>query len=422
MIAQKTFGMLLLLGGCTSELILFDPAPDGGVARDGGQGDAARPPEDSRDAGSDAMPGDADVAADAGPELPRLALGLGSRHSCAVRAGALYCWGAGADGRTGLGDSLPRDVPTRVAPERADFVDVCGGEEHSCALSDQGAVLCWGRNLHGELGLSDFDPRLVPTPLPDLRLTRLSCGGYNTCGLGGDGSLWCWGDNFEGKLGQGDAFDSPDGPTPTRVSGAQLFRDVALGQGHACAVTREGELLCWGRNTDGQLGIGRDVVQVRAPTKVNASVAFRSVAAGQGQSCAIAVDDSLYCWGTDSSGSLAMDAAPGTVLRSPAQVNGGGAFSDVSLSAFHVCAVRREGSLFCAGRNVEGQLGLGDFENRSSLSQVGAARGYARVALGRFHTCALNETDVYCWGSNDDGELGLGDAMRRDTPALVALP
>ncbi len=418
--------LALVMSGCASEIVLFErvdgdgmgtdrdatvdassPQGDGGAPRDGGSGDA------SMDAGSEVSP-------DGGVQSRRVALGVGLQHSCAVREGALYCWGDGSDGRTGLLDTDPRVRPTRVSPTRADFVDVCGGEEHSCALTEDSSVWCWGKNLHGELGLSDFKVRLEPTLLPNLKLSRIACGGYNSCGLRSDGALFCWGDNFEGKIGQGDPFDSADIPTPTRVAPTRLFRDVGVGQGHVCAVAREGDLSCWGRNTDGQLGIASDEPQLRRPMPVASTLDFRRVAAGQRHTCAIAVDGRLFCWGTNSVGSLGTNAPDEALETAPVQVGSASDYTEIDVQWFHTCAVRGAGELSCWGRNVEGQLGVGDNSDRSAPARAGMELGFRSVSLGRFHTCALRGNDISCWGSNELGELGLGDMLRRNTPTVLS--
>jgi alpha-tubulin suppressor-like RCC1 family protein len=111
------------------------------------------------------------------------------------------------------------------------------------------------------------------------------------------------------------------------------------------------------------------------------------------------------------------------VREAPTQV---GAFQDwtvITLDTFHACGVRTDGSLYCWGRNDEGQLGLGDNMARLTPTRVGTDSDWVSVAAGRFHTCALKrDRSVLCTGRNDEGELGTGDQKQRDVLTLIQVP
>ena len=82
------------------------------------------------------------------------ALSAGQYHACALRAGALFCWGRNASGALGLGDTMPRNAPTAVLPARR-WIDVAAAESSTCALDEFGRAWCWGGNALGQLGLGD---------------------------------------------------------------------------------------------------------------------------------------------------------------------------------------------------------------------------------------------------------------------------
>jgi alpha-tubulin suppressor-like RCC1 family protein len=91
---------------------------------------------------------------------------IGIDHSCAVtRSGELRCWGANTFGALGLNDTEMRfEIAAGVAsvplPKPHRYVAVAAGHESSCAITDEGAVHCWGLNETGQLGLGDVAPRL----------------------------------------------------------------------------------------------------------------------------------------------------------------------------------------------------------------------------------------------------------------------
>lgn len=402
--------LLAFAGACSQELRVLEPNP-------------AQPEGDAGDALSDAGDGAIEAPDDAGSETPSLPSLSAFEHTCEVRQGTLLCWGDNAFAQLGTGDRTAGSVPQVVASQR-DFIQVCAGEAHSCALRGTGELSCWGENLHGELGLGDTRPRETPSVLEGRSFSFVACGGSVTCALGLTGALFCWGDNFEGQLGQNDPFQSPGSFRPLSVATDQSFREVSVGQGHVCAVTRQGELYCWGRNTTGQLGIPDAPEQLRTPTRVESALRFQSVSAGQSHSCAIARDSGLYCWGTDLMGSLGQGLADGDRVPTPTQVGSDLNYSQVHASWFHSCALHDDGTLFCWGRNTEGQLGLGDTENRNTPARVGSGADWRGLTTGRFHTCGVQGVDTFCWGENDARhQLGLGpEPGRRDTPTQIASP
>lgn len=407
---------LLLSMGCSDRVAIFRAdALDGGRAEDGGESPDAPQEGGSSDARVDA------TAEDAGPTLALLSVAAFG-HTCAAGDEGLYCWGRNRDGQLGsvMGDGEPSAVPLLVSSQR--YRQVCAGEQHSCALRATGSLECWGHNERGQLGVGDTVPRAQPTPIEGLSFQAVACGGRMTCGITSQQQLLCWGENAEGALGQGDAFGSPDllAPSPISVPGA--FRQVSVGQGHACAVAEGGELYCWGRNAGGQVGLLGGAVQVRTPGRVDEGARYLRVAAGQSHSCGVRSDGALLCWGSESEGQLGLGLPEGERSDVPRQVEGTG-YSDVQANWFHTCALRGS-RLFCWGRNLEGQLGIGNtmgLGREAPAELVGAS--FTAFTTGQFHTCALRDDGVFCWGKNDaDRELGIGGEGRRDVPTRVVFP
>ncbi len=397
---------------CTREFAVFErttpSSHDASATPDAG--DAAEP-----DAGTDA-------GADAGSSSARDARAITAfQQTCAIAEGRLFCWGDNQNLQLGVGDHETRTTPTQVT-EHALFLDVCAGEAHTCALREDGVAMCWGDNFTGALGVGDNDPRDHPTPVGSMHFAKLACWANVSCAIDLQGGLFCWGENFEGQLGQGDPVGSPHRSSPTAVAPALRFRELSVGQGHVCAITQAGELYCWGRNTQKQLGAVPHLEQARAPTRVDPERLYRKVAAGMLHTCAIDRSGQLLCWGQEGRGFLGLALASNTVVETPARVGNESDYTTVRASWFHTCAIRSNGFLSCWGRNVEGQLGVSDTDDRNVPVRVGTGSDWLDVAPGHFHTCGLRPDGVYCWGENDDAhQLGLGAPGRRSEPTLVPL-
>ncbi|MBK8170281.1 MAG: hypothetical protein IPK60_08025 [Sandaracinaceae bacterium] len=200
------------------------------------------------------------------------ALAAGARHACSVQAVPGYrvaCWGDGESGQ--LGDATTPAIASRpvFAFGIDDAVDVTVGDAHTCALRfivDMSAtsprdVWCWGHGSEGEIGdgaiMSYSIAHQVPLPFNDVAQVR--AGSHHTCAIRrSTGEVWCWGRGSEGQLGRG---TTPAIGEPARVDGITQAVQLTLGARHSCARLASGNILCWGDNSRAQLGDGTSVMR-----------------------------------------------------------------------------------------------------------------------------------------------------------------
>ncbi|CAN5915339.1 hypothetical protein BH11MYX4_BH11MYX4_18970 [soil metagenome] len=357
-----------------------------------------------------------DAPGQMGASLPAIDLGAGRTvkaivagyaHTCALLDDAsVKCWGDNNYSQLGLGDHTSRGggpnemgaMLPAVALGRAAKA-IVAGSRHTCALLDDGSVKCWGDNGYGELGLGDVAerggaPGQMGAALPPLdfgpgrKAESLSGNGSShTCAVLDDASIKCWGLNNNSELGVGDTASRGDGPGEMGAALPKLVvptgrtvKQLSVGFVYSCALFDDATVRCWGRNDDGELGVGPSTFPVGGSVSAMMNLApaaigqgAKSVVTGEAHTCAVMLDDSLRCWGS----------------------------------------------------NVSGQLGLGDKVGRGlDASKMGAAlpavalgpgRTVRALALGA-HTCVLlDDGTVKCWGAGSDGQLGYGDKADRGT-------
>lgn len=246
-------------------------------------------------------------------------LSAGAAHTCAVTERGVVCWGSARHGQIGVEVGGSPGLPGLV-PGTAGAVEVSAGARHTCARLQRGRVLCWGETLDDDGQMRANAEAYAVAGLDDAM--EIAAGAGFTCALRANGKVVCWGLNDAGQLGDGTRHASA---APVEVTGLELSLYIAAGgaerdgtlDGHACAVTKSFFVQCWGRNREGQLGVGK------APDATRAAVVLglpgeeddepflpdvTAITAGGAHSCSIDHDGPVICWGDDSLGQL--DANP----------------------------------------------------------------------------------------------------------------
>jgi len=354
-------------------------------------------------------------------------IAAGKDFSCAIDSdGAVRCWGDDSLGQLGDGGAPGPHPPTLVAG--LSMVETVSAEwQHACALDASGAVACWGANASGQLGNGVAGPARAPSAPSGLpaAVTAIATGRDHTCAVAG-GDVYCWGANAQGQVNPADP--GPAIPTPNLVMYGIDVSDpatVVAGGQHTCIV-RKGEtnpITCWGANTSGQLGGGTP--RTGGPLGGGPLIDATIVAAGAAFSCAAAKDGTLYCWGDNHYGQLAIGGD--TVRPTAAPVPGLAHVGALAAGGAHNCATADDANgaraLFCWGANGSSQLG-----NLSSIDVPTATRIAALapvgIAAGRAHTCAYGaDKELRCWGWGAAGQLGQppGSDMVITSPTITDL-
>lgn len=161
-------------------------------------------------------------------------INAGFEHSCAVTsAGEGFCWGNAVFGQLGTGSRLNENVPASVVGGIV-FNRISAGGFFSCGVSTADEAYCWGLNGNGQLGLRvpglcadpgtgvDFPCALEPEPVSGgLRFSSVAVGNQHSCGLTTDRIVYCWGLASNGQLGNGVSGGSDFSVDPVRVGGQQ---------------------------------------------------------------------------------------------------------------------------------------------------------------------------------------------------------
>jgi uncharacterized protein (TIGR03437 family) len=322
------------------------------------------------------------------------------------------------------------------APAGPSGSTIAGGEQHTCAVTSAGAVLCWGSNANGELGNGTTIKSLTPVPVTGLSsgVVAVSAGSAFSCALTHSGTVMCWGVNTTGNLGNGTTTDS-DVPVQVKdVAGTGTLGGVvaiSAGQYHVCAVTSAGAVLCWGDNAEGELGPEPSGFRTGLPNQVTGIPAdMVAISAGSYFTCALTSASAAWCWGTSGDGALGagpnlpngnpvavLDVAGTAPISGVAQISAG--FNDT-------CALTNAGATLCWGANQSGEVGNGTNTQVDipvpvlNLAGTSPLSGVTAVVSGENHACGLTSAGgVLCWGDPFNGELGNNYAHTAEIPVQV---
>lgn len=350
------------------------------------------------------------------------AIAAGGSHTCALTtAGGVLCWGANTLGQLGDGTTVSKPTPVAVQGLDQGVAALAAGSAHTCAVLIGGSVKCWGFNEDGQLGDGTSVNKNVPTAVTGLNsaVIAMAAGVTHTCALTVDGSVKCWGYQAAG-LGDGITTDKR---APVAVSGLESgVIALAAGAEHTCALMTSHVVKCWGSNRFGTLGDGT-TVDKSTPVDVQSLPDVTALVAGDQHTCALTAAATAYCWGNNARGQLGNGT---TALQvTPTPVNG--LNSDITAittgsNSEHTCALTTEGNVLCWGNNRNGRLGNGAADEQGiPVTVSGLSSGIAAIAAGDEYTCAVTPAaGIHCWGANDNGQLGNGTTNPSGVPVAVS--
>ncbi|XP_019181751.1 PREDICTED: ultraviolet-B receptor UVR8 isoform X3 [Ipomoea nil] len=309
----------------------------------------------------------------------------------------------------------------------------------------------WGNGDFGRLGHGSIESRwtpdtLQPSAFHNQSLRDIACGGAHTLFLTENGSVYACGLNDFGQLGISD--DKSYTTEPVRV--AALPKDIikiSAGYHHSCAITVDGELYVWGKNSNGQLGLGKKADKVvSVPRKVESlnGLAIKTASLGFEHSIAVTADNGeALSWGGGGSGRLGHGLHSGIsgVLKSNSEYTprliktlDSVKVKEAAAGMLHSACVCGGGELYTWGSNENGCLGTGCTDVTHSPERVQGPLlrdPVSKVSCGWKHTAAISGGNVYTWGwggshgtfsedgHSSGGQLGQGNDVDHIEPTMV---
>lgn len=370
--------------------------------------------------------------------------------TCVVKEGLVYCWGDNAYGQMGDGTTVdvlaPNAQPVKLANGNnlTGVVSIDTGSEHTCALTNQGAMYCWGRNNWSQLGDGTTVAKSVATPVTATAsgsvgfgsdVVAISAGEADTCVLKAGGAAYCWGVNDYGQMADG---TSTTKVTPTRVLSAAStpltnITDIEANRYNVCVLSNSGsvtgQVYCAGHGGNGQMANGTVTATNAYLTKAYTSATDATftgatdISVSSHHICAVR-NGAAYCWGINTSGQLGTGNAssqiyPTIPIDTAAGVSFASGVTQVETSKNATgssCFLKTTGIMYCAGLGTSGQLTDGTIVSKAtSVASTLFTTGTWTMSIGELFTCGIDASGLSCIGNNNNGQLGNGTIVNSTT-------
>jgi alpha-tubulin suppressor-like RCC1 family protein len=337
----------------------------------------------------------------------------------------LYICGSNYSGQLGLGNNNNRNVYTKLEHNLGKIRNISIGKSHNIILNENNELYVCGSNYSSQLGLCDYENRNVYTytKLENNfgKIKNIHCGSYHNIILNENNEIFVVGNNSFGQLGLG---DNNDRNVYTKLEhNFGKIKYIYCGAYHNIILNENNELFVCGDNMRGQLGLG-DNKNRNTYTKIKHNFGkIKNIYCGENHNIILNENNELYVCGFNHCGQLGLGDKKDRNVYTKLEHNFG-KIKNICCGDFHNIIFNENNELYVCGYNYRGQLGLGDYYIRYTYTNLEHNLGEIKnIYCCENYSIILNDdNEIYVCGDNIYGQLGLGDYKNRSVYTKLDLP
>jgi len=322
--------------------------------------------------------------------------------------GNVWVWGENNDGRLGLGNNINQPIPVKL--NLSNIKQLATGDDFSIAVRTDGTVWTWGDNSYGQLGKGDTNDRNLPAKVNIDNVIQVIAGAHSSYALKSDGTVWAWGYNLTGELG---INSNENKYVPYQVNITNV-KEIESGGYHAIAIKDDNTVWGWGNNLYGQLGLDDNINRI-APTQLNVDN-VNSIETGYYHTIVLKNDGTVWTTGYNAYGQLGLGDFTNKNILTKVNIDN---ISQISGGTLSTMLINTNKDLFGAGYNDNLQYGKGD-EKQSTFIQLDIANVKSVDSGGQHFYVMKEDGTIWSAGDNNFGQLGLGDLLSKTTLTEIA--
>ena len=342
----------------------------------------------------------------------------GANHSVFLtKHGKISTCGKNINGRLGTGNNA--SVVTPISLDNSIHIKkLFSGNVNTFFLTQNGLLYATGENSKGQLGIGNLDNQFSPVSIPffkSMQIKKVTAGWYHTIFLTTTGDVYVCGDNTYGQLGNGTNV-----ATNIPIKLDLKCSDIAAGQGHSVFLTTDNKVYTAGWNWYGQLG-NNTKGNSNKPFLINTdNNIIHKVYAGMSYTLLLNSSGKVFGCGDNTNGQIGLSRDI-VNQRSFKQIQEVNEITDISTGQSHTFFMTNKNDMYAVGLNEKGQLGIGHNNTIYKPEKVAFFnKNIWKIAAGANHSLFItNDGSVYATGDNTmGGQLGIKTITDTNIPQL----
>jgi alpha-tubulin suppressor-like RCC1 family protein len=284
----------------------------------------------------------------------------------------LYCVGKNDYGQLGIGNTIDTHEPIKIL---SNITHVSTGKKHACAINRNSDLYCWGLNTAGQSNYKDQNDKILKPTLIDSNMSFVEVAATHTCGVFKNGTVSCWGSNYYGQLGNYDPYneDNKYSHIFKITNNVGDVEKMSCSEFHCCAIENKtywaNTLKCWGSNDHSQInndGGDKEMNPVKVDILESHSYKIISLSLANRHTCIALDNGNVYCWGDNTDGYIC--GLDKDKILTPTRLNIQDVLS-VRTTNNRIMFLKKNGKLWSCGQGTHGVLGTGDETTRYEITE-----------------------------------------------------